>query len=246
MSEFDKTINKLAASHEARILEAVRKLESEIITMVSGLSPSDMSDVQFAVTLRQNVRGLVNTHYIGASNEIVEGYNEAVKSIAKLFGEMNIPIELSSVDQDVIRQLKTFASKSFAIAGDDVANALSQALYNSTIAGSTTGSLVLALQQVLDEKIKRHASQMVHDQLMQFDSTLIKKFGDDAGAEKWEYTGGLIETSRAWCVSHVGRIMTEEEIRTEWSSHWDGKAAGDPFTVRGGYNCQHQWRPVFN
>ena len=36
--------------------------------------------------------------------------------------------------------------------------------------------------------------------------------------------------------------MTEDEIREEWANNsWAGKSSGDPFIVRGGYNCRHHW-----
>jgi len=28
------------------------------------------------------------------------------------------------------------------------------------------------------------------------------------------------------------------------SQTWQGKAQGDPFVVRGGYNCRHHWQPT--
>jgi hypothetical protein len=45
---------------------------------------------------------------------------------------------------------------------------------------------------------------------------------------------------------HNMKTYTEDEIREMWAENeWTGKAAGDPFIVRGGYNCRHHFRPVF-
>jgi hypothetical protein len=39
--------------------------------------------------------------------------------------------------------------------------------------------------------------------------------------------------------------MTEKQIRNIWNSQtWQGKKPGDPFVVRGGYNCRHMFVPV--
>jgi hypothetical protein len=95
--------------------------------------------------------------------------------------------------------------------------------------------------------MRRYASQMVHDSVMQFDASLNVAAGKDIGAEKWKYYGSVIRDSRDWCRKHAGKSYTEDEIRDMWaSSSWTGKAAGDPFIVRGGYNCRHHWRPVFD
>jgi hypothetical protein len=94
--------------------------------------------------------------------------------------------------------------------------------------------------------LRRYATQMVHDSLMQFDSSIVTAAGKEAGAEKWKYYGSVIRDSRDWCKKHAGKTYTEEEIREMWANNsWGGKAPGDPFIVRGGYNCRHHWRPVF-
>ena len=38
-----------------------------------------------------------------------------------------------------------------------------------------------------------------------------------------------------------GGLFTKDEVRKLWQRSWKGKKAGDPFIVRGGYNCRHQW-----
>jgi len=95
--------------------------------------------------------------------------------------------------------------------------------------------------------MRRYASQMVHDSVMQFDASLNVAAGKEVGANKWKYYGSVIRDSREWCKKHAGKSYTEDEIREMWaSSSWTGKAPGDPFIVRGGYNCRHHWRPVFD
>lgn len=97
----------------------------------------------------------------------------------------------------------------------------------------------------LGNNMRRYASQMVHDSLMQFDASIVTKTGMDSGADAWLYYGSNINDTREFCRTHSGKIYTEEEIRQIWSGDWAGKSSGDPFIVRGGYNCRHHWRPVF-
>jgi len=95
--------------------------------------------------------------------------------------------------------------------------------------------------------MRRYAKQMVHDSLMQFDASVTYQAGKDAGADKWKYQGTQVEDSRDFCVRNIDRVFTEDEINTIWSTEaWEGKAAGDPFIVRGGYNCRHHFFPVFD
>ena len=97
----------------------------------------------------------------------------------------------------------------------------------------------------LGNNMRRYSSQMVHDSLMQFDASIVVKVGKESGADAWQYEGSIVQDSRQWCVTHLNKIYTEDEIRKLWTQDWAGKAAGDPFIVRGGYNCRHHWRPVF-
>ena len=80
---------------------------------------------------------------------------------------------------------------------------------------------------------------------MQFDASVVTNVGKESGADAWKYYGSNINDTRDWCRRHSGKTYTEEEIRELWTQDWVGKAAGDPFIVRGGYNCRHHWRPVF-
>lgn len=129
-----------------------------------------------------------------------------------------------------------------------------QAEVNRLVALAKEGSeeAVEALHKVYaadrtGNNMRRYASQMVHDSLMQFDASLNVAAGKEIGAEKWKYYGSVIRDSREWCKKHAGKSYTEDEIRKMWSSSsWSGKASGDPFIVRGGYNCRHHWRPVFS
>lgn len=129
-----------------------------------------------------------------------------------------------------------------------------QAEVNRLVALAKEGSeeAVEALHKVYaadrtGNNMRRYASQMVHDSLMQFDASLNVAAGKEIGAEKWKYYGSVIRDSREWCKKHAGKSYTEDEIREMWSSSsWSGKASGDPFIVRGGYNCRHHWRPVFS
>lgn len=94
--------------------------------------------------------------------------------------------------------------------------------------------------------MRRYARQMIVDSMMQFDAAVNVAAAREIGADRWKYYGTVVEDSRDFCVRHVNEIWDEQEIRDKWSAtSWQGKADGDPFIVRGGYNCRHHFRPVF-
>ena len=95
--------------------------------------------------------------------------------------------------------------------------------------------------------MRRYARQMVFDSAMQFDASINVAAGKDIGADRWKYYGSVITDTRPWCAKHAGKTLSEEYIREQWpKNNWKGKADGDPFIVRGGYNCRHHFRPAFD
>ena len=98
--------------------------------------------------------------------------------------------------------------------------------------------------------MKRYASQLLNDSLRQFDAQLNLAKSSDAGLTFVKYFGSVIPTTRDHCRlvrqgrydKRKGGLFTKDEVRKLWTNRsWAGKQPGDPFIVRGGYNCRHQW-----
>ena len=97
----------------------------------------------------------------------------------------------------------------------------------------------------LGNNFRRYATQLVQDSLMGFDGQFAKYRADELGLTSYKYTGTTVRDTRDFYRRNVNRVFTEEEIRESWTSQtWKGKAQGDPFIVRGGYNCRHHWQPT--
>ena len=95
------------------------------------------------------------------------------------------------------------------------------------------------------QSLQRYAKQIAHDSVMQFHAQVNIAKSKEYGFDKWRYTGNIITTSREFCKRRIGKTYTETEIRKIWSAaSWSGKSSGDPFIVRGGYNCRHHWQPI--
>jgi hypothetical protein len=93
--------------------------------------------------------------------------------------------------------------------------------------------------------LRRYASQIAHDSVMQFHGQFTVSKAKEAGLEHYRYTGTLVRDSRPFCQSMLNKVLTEKEIRDIWNNRaWAGKSTGDPFIVRGGYRCRHTWIPT--
>lgn len=96
----------------------------------------------------------------------------------------------------------------------------------------------------LGNNMRRYATQMANDSLAQYSASITKATANEAGVTKFQYYGDVIRDSREFCRDNVGKTFTENEIESKWQGSWAGKAPGDPFIVRGGYNCRHHWLPI--
>jgi hypothetical protein len=116
--------------------------------------------------------------------------------------------------------------------------------------GAEVDTAVSQLQTIygrdrLGDNLNRYATQIVQDSLMGFDGQFAKYRADALGLTSYVYYGSLVRDSRDFCVENADKIFTEDEIRQKWADEtWQGKAQGDPFVVRGGYNCRHHFQPV--
>ena len=93
--------------------------------------------------------------------------------------------------------------------------------------------------------LRRYASQIAHDSVMQFHGQFTVKKAKDSGLNHFRYTGTLVRDSRPFCRNMLNKTLTETEIRDIWNTRpWKGKSPGDPFIVRGGCRCRHTWLPT--
>ena len=93
--------------------------------------------------------------------------------------------------------------------------------------------------------LRRYASQIAHDSVMQFHGQFTVAKAKEAGLTHYRYTGTLVSDSRPFCRDMLNKTLTENEIRDIWNNQgWQGKSTGDPFIVRGGYRCRHTWIPT--
>ena len=150
---------------------------------------------------------------------------------------------------DTVKNLRQTINGVYIQSDDVEAQRLVDIVNNGTVAQANAAAEQLRTKFARDRagnNLRRYASQMAQDSLMQFDASINTRIGIESGATKWKYYGDVIRDSRPFCRKHAGKVYTTEEIEEIWAGSWQGKAAGDPFIVRGGYNCRHHWRPIFD
>lgn len=117
--------------------------------------------------------------------------------------------------------------------------------------GAELAAQVAVIKRVLPGNVNTAASvatamkTVVNNVVGEFNGTYAKNRATRNNVEMFEYVGPVDGLSRPFCADMAGARMSAEEIQNVWdSSGWAGKEPGDPFVVRGGYNCRHYWIPI--
>jgi hypothetical protein len=194
------------------------KLDSAVISQLQGLS-------------FQGFQAVANEYLDVLANEVYQStltgraFNDTVKNLRQTIN--GVYIQSDSVEAN---RLVDIAANGTKAQQADAVRQL-QTIYARDRVGNN---------------LRRYATQMAQDSLMQFDASVNTAIGKQTGATKWKYYGTTIRDTRPFCREHVNQVFTTEEIEETWAGSWKGKASGDPYIVRGGYNCRHHWRPVFD
>lgn len=112
----------------------------------------------------------------------------------------------------------------------------------------------------IDGGLARYAKQNAKDIFSVTDRQYSQQIANSLDIKFYQYSGGLIKTSRPFCVERHGKIFSAKEIEAwgagkktlmlNWpkSGEWAGMAKGTSketiFSLLGGYNCDHVLLPV--
>ena len=263
MARIDFT-EQLADQHELQIKRTLADLEARIVSDISkAVSKEDIITTQIAIQLRPNIRRFIEETYSTVADSNVRDYDQIVTSFMDEFEELNIPDNfktLTQVDLDTITQLKFQSFSGYEEIANRYLTEINANVYQNAIAGRPFEEMVKDIRGLItgDEdrrgrSMSGYASQIAHDSVMQFDGQFTVYKANEAGINKFKYTGTEVRDTRPFCVrelrrSRGGKTYTKEEVQSLHNSrsgeYAKGKAEGDPFIVRGGYRCRHTWLPV--
>jgi hypothetical protein len=234
-----------ADQHQARLIAALATLENRIVDIMAQapLRDGQLFDLEWAISARTELRQAIQEEYLTEVDRIVREYNQVADEVAAMLKEYGA---FTKLDQSVIAQLQTLTFNGFDDLGQEHLDIIAKQVYESALTGKSFADAVRDVRAVVDQDMKRYATQQVHDSLMQFNRAVNIGIAKDSGAEKFKYYGPGDEATREFCDRHVNKIYTLEEINEIWQGEWAGKIDSNAFISAGGYNCRHVFRPVFN
>lgn len=92
--------------------------------------------------------------------------------------------------------------------------------------------------------MQKYYRNFVYDTFSQVDRSEAKMYADKLGFNYAIYEGGLIETSRPFCIKRNGKVFSREEI-SKFNPPTAKQPDYNPFVDLGGYGCRHHlnWIP---
>lgn len=100
----------------------------------------------------------------------------------------------------------------------------------------------------LDGRLVSYSRGFVRDTLFQYSRSYQESMTADLKLDFYSYSGGLMDTSRDFCIERAGNYYHRKEIESWASQNWQGKYRGTTsssiFTYCGGYSCTHSLIPV--
>lgn len=87
---------------------------------------------------------------------------------------------------------------------------------------------------------QHYAATEMSDMYNQYERQYSNDLAEVVHFDKARYSGPLMSTTREWCRSHVGKILTRKDIEGWTAKSWKGKNQFySPIVDAGGYNCNH-------
>lgn len=100
----------------------------------------------------------------------------------------------------------------------------------------------------IDGKLLSHTKTITKSTLFNYSRAFHHAVSNDLGLVWFAYSGGLMRSSRDFCIDKAGHYFRKEEIESWASQDWAGKVQGTNassiFIFAGGWNCAHSIIPV--
>jgi len=229
-----------------RIADLIAELEQN-----GGVLVNKQANLAKALSMRAEIATVFAEEFDGVSADVVASLSEAAREAVQELEAVGVSSAFTKADGELVRLMLEDVGAEIDGLSMRAQSEISQSIYKNVVAASPRSYLKAEVEQLLVGKkdirgvpMVVHAETIARTRLMEINSLLTLKKANEAGVTKFKYVGGLVRDSRQWCKEHVGKIYTLNEIMGWEKIQWAGKKAGNPFIVRGGWNCIHRWRAV--
>jgi len=258
LSDIDKFLDDRLEEHERRLVRSLRKCEERIINLARRLDTKKDGTIRGpkwtlsqAQEIHAQLKVVVEETFGEAWKSNVADFDDVMEFVEKTYGRMDVPAAFGSVDERMLEGLRAQAFDVYHTMETQTVNRIAQAVYDAVLSGQSFGWLTQHIRAAISghadirgRPLSSYAELYAHDLLMDTYASLHKRKAEETGLDHFLYAGNTIRDSRPFCVQRAGKVFSREEIEGWNKLDWEGKAPGDVFIRRGGYNCRHHFLPV--
>jgi hypothetical protein len=235
---------------EAKELE--RDLYDEIISVIIGLLTIDGK----TVFNEKNIYliGKVDRAFNAFDKNFQQPYFKKIlkhlkgldKFYVNYFSEMGLDAKAFKGFEALIGRMESYLNSVAVL--DPVKLEVKNFLMGAISQGRSMGSIRMGLRSILGLKdrsgsLNRYYRAFIFDSLMQFDRILSNAHARQNNLNYFQYKGGLIETSRDFCIARNDLVFRREQAN-EWKDDptlpgYPDVATYDPLVDCGRWNCRH-------
>lgn len=168
--------------------------------------------------------------------EITELYADEIRAIREDFERIGANVQFGGASRELVNQMINFdETRTTQTLGQYITDTKA-ALIRSYITGEVPEIETL---QSLKGRTFANIETDLNTSIAGMQRAVANNTAQEAGIEKFEYTGPLDKVTRPFCREHVGKVYTIEKLKT-----LDNGQGLPVETYLGGYNCRHRLSPV--
>jgi len=167
-----KAVNTLEAQHQKLLADTLKKLEQEVVNIVSTLPIQEgaLFNTRLAIEIRPKLQQAIEQLYLKKVQTFINDYDKIAATIVATYGKLPIPDEFKQIteaDLVTIQQLKKIAFSQFQNLGTEFSNTLAQEVYQSSLVGKPFGDVVQTIRDKING-IYQQADNKKREELVNF------------------------------------------------------------------------------
>jgi hypothetical protein len=253
-----EALEQATDKHLIRLRKSIRDLQDRITLQFKDLTTTDAGklvgprvNLKQAQQIHKDLIKVFDEQYGEVQRRgISKSFDEIAVAIDGSFKELDVAMQYTKLDRDMINTLKVQAYTEFETYGQAAQDQISAAMYDQIAARGPWTELVATMDGILIGGFDKRGGSMAayselwaNEAIMNYHQQVHLKKAEDAGLEHFLYFGNIMQRSRPFCIDRAGKVYSKAQIESWNSLNWQGKA-GPPLIRRGGWNCRHHWQPV--
>lgn len=269
VNDLNKSIPKIQKDILDEVLLLIKDLETD-----NGNIRTNTGNLKIIADIKSKLEVIIlNPEYKQAVKNYVGSFAEITKLQNEYFREIEDKFKPPKIQKELLKQAKEDVVSKLTESGIEanLVEPVKDIIRKAITSGSSYKALQAQLTNYLSEtdtegQLVRYTKQISTDAINQFSRQYSNLISSDLGLEWFRYSGSNIKTTRPFCLActdrkyfHISEIPQLLKGDFPEFKKYDGELnskTGLPqgmypetdvsnfYTLLGGYNCGHQYRPV--